>query len=235
MLASIDQSLANLGTDHVDVFTVHWPDRATPFEETMTALDDVVRAGKARFVAVSNFTAPDLAACVQTRRVDVAQYGLSMFDRRTEREILPYCAEHGIGFVVYGTLAFGLLSGTLTPDVRFAPDDWRSKSDKWGVMAPLFTELFTLDKVPRNVATAQELQQVAARYDRSLPQLALRWTTSRPGVSTSLVGCRTVTEVEDNVGALGWTIDEADLAEIDAIFERHGVDTCVDSWIERMG
>jgi aryl-alcohol dehydrogenase-like predicted oxidoreductase len=232
VLASIEQSLQNLGTDHVDVYIVHWPDRATPFEETMGALDDIVRDGKARFVAVSNFTRDDIASCMRTRRVDVAQYGLNMFDRRLAREILPYCEEQGIGFMVYGPLAYGLLSGTLAAGVVFPPDDWRSKSDKWGVMAPLFTELFGRDAIPRNVAAADELKKVAAGYGRTLPQLALRWTTSQPGVSTSLVGCRTVAEVDDNVGALGWTIDDADLAEIDAIFVRHGVNTCVDNWIE---
>jgi aryl-alcohol dehydrogenase-like predicted oxidoreductase len=76
------------------------------------------------------------------------------------------------------------------------------------------------------------LKTVAARLGRSLPQLALRWTISHPAISTALVGCRTVAEVEDNVGAIGWSIDAADLAEIDAIFERHDVDPVPDYWIE---
>jgi aryl-alcohol dehydrogenase-like predicted oxidoreductase len=230
--ASIDQSLQNLGTDHVDVYLVHWPDRATPFEETMGALDDVVREGKARFVGVSNFTRDEIAACMQTRRVDVAQYGLNMFDRRMQREILPYCEEQGIGFEAYGSLAYGLLSGTLAPDVEFPPDDWRAKAHKWGVMTPLFAHLFGPDAIPANVAAAEEIKGLAARRGRSLPQLALQWTTANPAVSTSLVGCRNVAEVEDNVGALGWAIDDADLAAIDAIFARHGVNTVPDRWIE---
>jgi myo-inositol catabolism protein IolS len=230
--SSIDKSLKNLGTDHVDVYLVHWPDRSTPFEETMQALDDIVRDGKARFVGLSNFTRDEIEACMATRRVDVVQYGLNMFDRRMQREILPYCDAQGIGFEAYGSLAYGLLSGTLAPDVEFPRDDWRAKSDKWGVMAPLFTNLFGRDAIPRNVAAADELRGIAARYGRSLPQLALRWTTSNPAVNTSLVGCRDVAEVEDNVGALGWTIARDDLDEIDAIFARHGVNTCVDGWIE---
>jgi myo-inositol catabolism protein IolS len=234
VLTSIDKTLKRLGTDYVDVFFIHWPDRETPFEETMSALDDVVREGKARFVGVSNFTRDDIATCMQTRRVDVAQYGLNMFDRRMERDILPYCAEQGIGFMAYGSLAYGLLTGTLAADVVFPDDDWRAKSDKWGAMAPLFTELFGPDAIPRNVAAVEELKGIAARYGKSLPQLALRWTTSNPVVSTSLVGCRNVAEVEDNVGALGWTIDDADLVAIDEIFSRHGVNTCLDGWIEAL-
>jgi aryl-alcohol dehydrogenase-like predicted oxidoreductase len=77
-----------------------------------------------------------------------------------------------------------------------------------------------------------ELKEIAARSGKSLPQLALRWSTSHPAVSTSLVGCRNVAEVEDNVGALGWSLSDADLAEIDAIFAKHGVNTTPDYWIE---
>jgi aryl-alcohol dehydrogenase-like predicted oxidoreductase len=230
--SSIDKSLKNLGTDYVDVYLVHWPDRATPFEETMSALDDLVRDGKIRFVGVSNFTRAEVEACMQARRVDVVQYGLHLFDRRMERDILPYCEEEGIGFEAYGSLAYGLLTGTLAVDAEFPADDWRAKSDKWGVMSPLFTHLFGPGAIPRNVDVAQELQGIAARYGRSLPQLALRWTTANAVVSTSLVGCRNVGEIEDNVGALDWTIGDADLAEIDEIFIRHGVNPCPDSWIE---
>jgi aryl-alcohol dehydrogenase-like predicted oxidoreductase len=77
-----------------------------------------------------------------------------------------------------------------------------------------------------------ELKEIAARSGKSLPQLALRWSTSHPAVSTSLVGCRNVAEVEDNVGALGWSLSDADLAEIDAIFAKHGVNTTPEYWIE---
>ena len=78
----------------------------------------------------------------------------------------------------------------------------------------------------------EELKGIAARYDKSLPQLALRWAISHPAVSTALVGCRTVAEVEDNAGAIGWSISDADLAEIDAIFARHDIDTVPEYWIE---
>ena len=157
--ASIDASLQRLGTDHVDVYTVHWPDRATPFEETLGALDDLVRTGKVRFVGLSNFTVEELEACMRIRRIDVVQYVHGLFDRRMEREILPYCAEHDVAFVGYGTLAYGLLSGTLAADHQFPADDWRSKTDKWGVMSPLFEHLFGPGAIPRNVAVVDDLQR----------------------------------------------------------------------------
>ena len=229
--ASIDKSLKNLGTDCVDVFMIHWPDRLTPFDETMEALDQVVRDGKARFVGVSNFKVEEVEACAATRRVDVVQYGWNMFDRRMQRDILPYCEQHGIGFMAYGSLAFGLLTGTFTEDMDFGERDWRSRQGKMGSIK-MFQALFGPEAFPRNVRAVDELKVLARKYDRSLPQLALQWGLSNPMISTALVGCRTVEEVEDNVGAVGWSIDDADLQEIDSIFERYGVDTVPDYWIE---
>jgi aryl-alcohol dehydrogenase-like predicted oxidoreductase len=229
--ASIDKSLKQLGTDYVDVYIVHWPDPLTPFEETMEALDDVVKAGKARFVGVSNFKKAQIEECMRVRRVDVAQYGWHMFDRRMDTEIFPYCLEQGIGVMAYGSLAFGLLTGTFTEDMDFGTSDWRARQGKMGSIK-LFDSLFGPDSFPNNVRAVNDLKPIAAKYDRSLPQLALRWATSHPAISTALVGCRTVAEVEDNAGAVGWAIDDADLTEMDAIFERHGVDTVPDYWIE---
>jgi aryl-alcohol dehydrogenase-like predicted oxidoreductase len=231
VLASIDKSLQRLGTDRVDVFMIHWPDRETPFEETMDALDEVVRAGKARFVGVSNFKQEEIEACMKVRRVDVAQYGWHMFDRRMDEAIFPYCEDEGIGVMAYGSLAFGLLTGTFTQDMDFGSEDWRARQGKMGSIK-LFDTLFGPDTFPANVRAVDELKGIAARYGRSLPQLALRWAISHPAVSTALVGCRTVAEVEDNVGAVGWAISDDDLAEIDAVFSRHEVQTTPDYWIE---
>jgi aryl-alcohol dehydrogenase-like predicted oxidoreductase len=230
-MASIEKSLANLATDCVDVYLIHWPDHATPFEETMRALEDVVQQGQARFVGVSNFKREEIEACVRERRVDVAQYGWNLFDRRMQRDVLPYCQQQGIGVMAYGSLAYGLLTGTFAENMDFGSDDWRARTDKMGSIT-LFDTLFGPESFPRNLRVVEELRGLAARHGRSLPQLALRWAISNPVVSTALVGCRTVAEVEDNVGALGWSIGEGELAEIDAIFARHGVNPAPDRWVE---
>jgi myo-inositol catabolism protein IolS len=161
----------------------------------------------------------------------VVQYGWNMFDRRMQTEILPYCEKNGVGFMAYGSLAFGLLTGTFTEDHDFGGTDWRARQGNMGTIK-MFAALFGPEKFKDNVRAVEELKEIAARYDKSLPQLALRWAISHPAVSTALVGCRNVTEVEDNVGAIGWEISAKDLAAIDAIFERHGVDTTPDFWIE---
>jgi aryl-alcohol dehydrogenase-like predicted oxidoreductase len=231
VVASIDKSLKNLGTDWVDVYLVHWPDRLTPFEETMSALDDIVRDGKVRHVGLSNFKLDEIEACMRVRRVDVVQYGWNMFDRRMQREILPYCEDNGIGFMAYGSLCFGLLTGTFTEDMDFGSGDWRARQGKMGNIK-MFEALFGEDTFPRNVRAVEELKDIAARYGKSLPQLALGWAIAHRAVSTALVGCRTVAEVEDNAGAVGWSISDDDLAEIDDLFARHGIDTTPEFWIE---
>ncbi len=231
IMASIEKSLQNLNTDCVDVYMVHWPDRNTPFEETMRALDDVVRQGKARFVGVSNFRLEEIKACMQIRRIDVVQYCWNMLDRRMQKEIFPYCQEQEIGVMAYGSLAYGLLTGTFTEDMEFDADDWRARRGRMGNLN-LFQTLFGPEHFPKNLRAVEELKFLAARYYKSLPQMALRWTLSNPTVSVALVGCRSAAEVEDNIGALGWSLSEADMKEIDAIFARHGVETMPEVWLE---
>ena len=231
VMDSIEQSLQNLHTDYVDVYLVHWPDVQTPLEETMRALDDIVQQGKARFVGLSNFRLPQIETCMQTRRVDVAQYCWNMLDRRMSQEVYPYCSEHGIGVMAYGSLAYGILTGTLAPDMAFDEGDWRARRGRMGAIN-LFQHLFSPDHFARNLRAVADLKAMAAEYDKTLPQFALRWTLSNPVISVALVGCRTPTEVEENVGALGWAISEADMVEVDAMLARHGVETMPEYWIE---
>ena len=231
--ASIDASLQRLGTDHVDVYTVHWPDRDTPFEATLGALDEVVRAGKVRFVALSNFTLDEVQACTRLRPVDVVQYPYGLFDRRMDAEMLPWCEANDVSFLGYGALAYGLLSGALAADHAFPADDWRSKTDKWGVMSPLFEHLFGPGRIADNVAVVDDLRALAATRGHSVAQLALRWATATPGVTASLVGGRSVAEVDDDAAALDWTLAADDRAAIDDIFAGHGVNPCPEQWIER--
>ncbi len=233
IMASIEKSLQNLNTDYVDVYMVHWPDANTPVEETLRALDDLVQQGKVRAIGISNFRLSQIEACMHTRRVDVVQYCWNMFDQRMQKEIFPYCHEHNIGVMAYGSLAYGLLTGTFTLGMDFSGDDWRARRGRMGAIN-LFQHLFGEQYFPKNLHAVEELKSLAARYNKSLPQFALRWTLSNPVISTALVGCRTVAEIEENMGALGWAIAEADMQAIDAIFARHGVETMPDVWLEKI-
>jgi aryl-alcohol dehydrogenase-like predicted oxidoreductase len=231
VLASIDKSLQRLRTDHVDIYLVHWPDPNTPLDETMAALDDVLRQGKVRYVGVSNFRLPQIEEAMRTRRIDVVQYAWNMFDRRMQTEIFPYCAAQEIGVMAYGSLAYGMLSGTFHPGMSFDENDWRSRGGMVGNLN-LFRTLFGPEHFPRNLAAVEDLKRLAAKHGKTLPQFALRWTLSNPVVGTALVGFRTPAEVSENLGALGWEASRADMEEVDAILARNGAVTVPPGWLE---
>jgi len=231
VLASIDNSLKRLRTDHIDIYFVHWPDPNTPLEETMAALDEIERQGKVRYIGVSNFRLSQIEEAMRLRRVDVVQYAWNMFDRRMRAEIFPYCAAQQIAVMAYGSLAYGMLSGTFHAGMQFEESDWRSKGGMLGNLN-LFRTLFGPEHFLRNLAAVEELKPLAAKYGKTLPQLALRWTLSNPVIGTALVGFRTPPEVAENLGALGWEISNADMAEIDAVLARHGAVSVPSGWLE---
>jgi aryl-alcohol dehydrogenase-like predicted oxidoreductase len=197
----------------------------------MRALDEVVRQGKVRYIGVSNFRLAQIEEAMRLRRIDVVQYGWNMFDRRMQTEIYPYCEAQQIAVMAYGSLAYGMLSGTFHPGMSFDENDWRSRGGMLGSLN-LFRTLFGSEHFPRNLAAVEELKRLAAKYGKSLPQFALRWTLSNPVVGTALVGFRAPAEVTENLGALGWEISNADMTEIDAILARHGAVTVPPGWLE---
>jgi aryl-alcohol dehydrogenase-like predicted oxidoreductase len=115
--------------------------------------------------------------------------------------------------------------------MQFEESDWRSRSGMLGNIN-LFRSLFGPEHFPRNLQAVEDLKRLAAKYDKTLPQFALRWTLSNPVVGTALVGFREPAEVTENLGALGWTISAADMAEVDAILGRHGCVTQPPGWLE---
>ncbi len=231
LTAALDRSLKNLATDHVDVYLVHWPDVNTPFEETMRALDAAVQQGKTRYVGVSNFRLGQLEACMKLRRLDVAQYGWNMFDRRMQKDIFPWCESNNVGVMAYGSLAYGLLSGTFQAEMTFDENDWRAKRGAMGSLN-LFRTLFGPEHFPRNLAAVEELKRIAERRGKTLPQLALGWSAHHLAIATALVGFRRPEEVEENLGALGWHLSSDEMAEIDAVFARHQAVTEPTGWLE---
>jgi aryl-alcohol dehydrogenase-like predicted oxidoreductase len=139
-------------------------------------------------------------------RIDVLQPPYNMLWREIEARTLPYCREHDIGVMPYSGLAQGLLTGALSRDTVFVEGDERRT-----------TVLFQPGIYERALDAVDGLRPIAAKYGKTVAQLAVQWLTSRPGVSAPLLGARTVREMEENAGSVGWTIDDADLATMDRL------------------
>ncbi len=204
--AGVESSLRALGTDYIDLYQVHWPDPATPIHETAAALDVLVREGKIHFVGVSNFDVAQMAEFGKTRKLDALQPPYDLFRRDVEREILPYCKAHGIGVLVYGPLAHGLLSGTMNEHTTIAPNDWRSKSS-----------LFRGEQFAKNLDAVSALKAFASKRGISIAQLAIAWTLTNPAVDVAIVGVRNPKHVAELAGASRIALTPGDLREIDTI------------------
>jgi aryl-alcohol dehydrogenase-like predicted oxidoreductase len=202
----VESSLRALGTDYVDLYQVHWPDLHTPFQETARALDDLVTEGKIRYVGVSNFDLRQMAEFEQTRKIDALQPPYHLFRRDAENTVFPYTLTHGIGVLIYGPLAHGLLTGKYGPNSTFPLNDWRSKSS-----------MFAGDPLRRNLEVVEKLQQFAGAREMSVGQLAIAWTLANPAVDVAIVGARRPRQIEQSAPAARIHLSTQDRAEIDAI------------------
>ena len=221
--ARTEGCLKRLNTDYIDLLFIHWPDLSTPAEDTIAGLEALKAAGKIRHYGVSNYSVPMMEACQAQGQLTASQVGYNLFDRRMEPEVLPYCQEQGIGFMAYGSLGFGLLTGAMTPETTFVDWDWRSGGKAFGL--PLFEREHFL----KELRVVERLQALAADYGKSVAQLALAWLLGRPAVTVGLVGMRNEKELKENIAAADWRLTEADYKAIDRIFAEENVPTYADA------
>ncbi|KFI05660.1 aldo/keto reductase [Massilia sp. BSC265] len=212
LVASLDQSLKRMGLDYVDIFYHHRPDPSTPIEETMAALDHIVRSGRALYVGISNYSGEQTRlAAAELRRLGtpciVNQSRYSMFVRQVEPDLLPVLAQEGIGAIAFSPLAQGLLTdryldGRLPADSRAA-----------GGVGFLRREHITDERL----RVARALNAFAQEREQSLAQLALRWVLRQPAVATALIGASRPAQVIEAVQAA--RMPELDTADVEAIEE----------------
>ncbi len=205
-VTALEGSLKRLRTDYVDVYFIHWPNPDVPVGATMEALERLRASQKIRAIGVSNFGVAEMETARRHGTIDVLQPPYNALWREVEAETLPYCREHNIGVMPYSGLAQGLLTGTLSRSTPFAEGDQRRT-----------TVLFQPGTYERALDAVEGLRPLAAKYGKTIAQFAIQWLASRPGVSSPLLGARTVAEVEENVGSVGWTISAEDVAEVDRL------------------
>lgn len=205
----IEDSLRRLGTDHVDLYQVHWPDSQVPFEETARTLEDLHREGKIRAVGVSNYSPEQMDAFRAAAPLHACQPPYNLFEREIERQVLPYCRDHGIAVLAYGALCRGLLSGKMSKDRSFEGDDIRQEDPK-----------FQGRRFDRYLAAVDRLDALAReRFGKRVIHLGLRWILDR-GVDIALWGARKPEQLDPVGEVSGWSLSDDDMAEIDRILGR---------------
>ena len=210
VLKQIDASLVRLRTDYVDLYQCHRYDPETPLEETMEALTEVVRAGKARYIGFSDWSAEQIRAALELPGVEKfvsSQPQYSLLWRRPEREIFDVCRANGISQIVYSPLAQGVLTGKYRPG-EVPTADTRAASDEMGWAMGKFLKDDVLDGVER-------LRPIADGLGLTLAQLSLAWILREENVASAIVGASRPEQVEANASASGIELDDATLAAVD--------------------
>jgi aryl-alcohol dehydrogenase-like predicted oxidoreductase len=204
--AACDASLGRLGVDTLDLYQLHWPDEnGVPVEDTWGAMAELVTAGKARAIGVSNFDQDLLERCLPIHHVDSLQQEFSML-ALDDRALIRWCGEAGIGVVTYSPLGVGFLTGRYTRADAEAIDDWRG-DDEWT----------TPERLDETFRVVDGLRPIAEREGLSMGELALAWNVSQPGVTAAIAGSRSGKHLRENAAAGDRTLEPEVLDEIEAL------------------
>ncbi len=212
IMKAVDASLKRLQTDYIDLYQIHFPDPTTPIEETLRALEDLVRAGKVRYIGCSNFAAWQLCEALWTSRANnlqsfvTVQPRYNLFDRRIETELVPCCQAYGIGVIPYSPLAGGLLTGKYRQGEE--PPEGRL-SGQMPQSAGLFSEA--------NWNKLAKWEAFATEHGHTMGELAIAWLLAKPWLSTVIAGARKIEQVSANVAAAEWKLTAEEVAEVEAV------------------
>jgi aryl-alcohol dehydrogenase-like predicted oxidoreductase len=206
----LENSLRRLQTDVIDLYQIHWPYPEADIEEGWSALTSFKQEGKVRYIGVSNFNVEQMQRAQRIAPISTLQPPYSLIKRDVEREILPFCQQHHIGVIVYSPMQSGLLTGAMTPErVKNLPDDdWRKRD-------PEFQET----RISRHLELVNLLREIGRKYDKSAGEVAIAWTLHHPAVTGAIVGGRRPEQVERNIGAAMFHLDQSDINSIEAFVQ----------------
>jgi aryl-alcohol dehydrogenase-like predicted oxidoreductase len=212
VVEAIEASLQRLKTDWIDIYYYHRPDPATPFEETLRALDDLVRTGKVRHIGCSNFSGAQIAEAQRVAKANgltpfvTAQDQYNLLSREIEREVLPVVAAEKLALLPYFPLASGMLTGKYRLGEP-VPQGTRLSN-------PRYSDRFLNDE---NYRIVEHLQEFCTARGRTLLQLAFAWLLAKPAVASAIAGASTPEQLMQNVGAIGWRLSPEEIAEVDLL------------------
>jgi aryl-alcohol dehydrogenase-like predicted oxidoreductase len=215
LIRAVEASLTRLGVDHIDLLQLHAFDAATPIDEVLYTLDLLVRAGKLRYVGVSNFAGWQLmkSLAIAERhgwpRYVAHQVYYSLVGRDYEGELMPLGLDQGVGALVWSPLGWGRLTGKIRRGAPLPQGSRLHETAQWG--PPVDDE--------RLYRVVDALDAVAAETGKSVPQIAIAWLLTRPTVSSVIIGARNEAQLRDNLGAIGWSLSEAQIAILDKASE----------------
>ncbi len=213
LLASVDAALRRLGTDHIDLLQLHAFDAFTPIEEVLSTLDMLVRAGKLRYVGVSNFAGWQLMKSLSIAdrhgwpRYVAHQVYYSLLGRDYEWELMPLARDQGVGALVWSPLGWGRLTGKIRRGQKLPQGSRLHATAQFGP---------PVDNT-RLYAVVDVLDAIAAETGRTVPQVAIAWLLSRPTVSSVIIGARDETQLRDNLGAVGWSLSADQIKRLDEV------------------
>jgi len=203
VISDCDQSLKRLGTDFIDLYQIHWPDKTTPVSETMEAIEYLVKKGKIRAGAVCNYPQQLMIEAGKTYHIASNQVPYSMVNRSIENDIVPYCINNNIGILAYSPLQRGLLTGKIKHGHVFKEGDTRPGTIYY--MEPNFSRIMKL---------IENLSEIASGLNVTLSQLVLNWTLRQPGITCALAGARNADQVLENVRAADFKLNNEEIARI---------------------
>ena len=214
IISGCDASLARLGTDYVDLYQVHAWDAATPLQETLSALTDLVRAGKVRYIGVSNFAGWQLMKSLWVsdarglERFVCLQPQYSLVERNIEREVLPVCREEGFGVIPWSPLGGGFLSG------KYRRGEEPVQGSRIAEAVESMEEHWDRRATERNWRTLDVVGEISEETGKSYAQVSLNWLLRQEGVTAPIIGARRLDQLEDNLGATGWELGEEQVARL---------------------